>query len=212
MHHMRNVLLLGATGLVGRELLTLLLDDPTIARVVVLARRPTGTTHAKLTEHQIDLSAMNETHFADIDQIFCALGTTMKTAGSEEQFRLVDHDLPLLAARTGLAAGAHHYLLVSALGANRHSRFFYNRVKGDVEADILALGYRSVTIARPSLLLGSRDEFRLGERLAARLGWLMPLRTKPIAARDVARALAEAARADAPGVRVLESKEMQARA
>jgi uncharacterized protein YbjT (DUF2867 family) len=204
-----NVALLGATGLVGRELVQVLLNDPAFARVTVLARRATGTSHAKLDEQVIDLDAMTAAHFAGVDQIFCALGTTMRTAGSEEKFRHVDHDLPMLAAKRGLEAGAHHYLLVSALGAKRNSRFFYNRVKGDVEANLLALGYRGVTIARPSLLLGARDEFRLGERLAARVGWLMPLRTKPIAARNVATALVNAAREDAPGVRVLESKDMQ---
>lgn len=206
---MRNVLLLGATGLVGRELLRLLLDDPSIARVTVLARRVTGVAHPKLDDRVIDLDAMTAAHFAAIDQIFCALGTTMRTAGSEAAFRHVDHDLPLLAAKCGRESGAHHYLLVSALGAKRNSRFFYNRVKGDVEADILATGYPSVTIARPSLLLGARAEFRLGERLAARLGWLMPLRTKPIPARAVALALVNAAREDRPGVRVVESGEMQ---
>lgn len=204
-----NVALLGATGLVGRELLRIFLEDASFARVTVLARRATGTTHAKLDERILDLDAMNASHFAGVDQIFCALGTTMRTAGSEAAFRHVDYDLPILAAKRGLEAGAHHYLLVSALGAKRNSRFFYNRVKGDVEADLIALGYRSVTIARPSLLLGARDEFRLGERLAARLGWLMPLRTRPIEARDVALALVEAGRTDRAGVRVVESGEMQ---
>jgi uncharacterized protein YbjT (DUF2867 family) len=208
---MRNVLLLGATGLVGRELLKLLLADDGVARLTVLARRPTGANHAKLDEHVIELSAMREEHFAGVDQIFCALGTTIRTAGSEEQFRVVDHDLPLLAARVGLGAGARHFLLVSALGAKRNSRFFYNRVKGEVEDGLLALGYPSVTIARPSLLLGARAEFRLGERLAARLGWIMPLRTKPIQGRDVAAALVRAAAEDAKGARTLESREMQPR-
>jgi len=208
---MRNVLLLGATGLVGRELLTILLDDASIARVRVLARRATGTTHPKLDERVIDLDAMDATHFAGIDQIFCALGTTMRVAGSKEAFRRVDHDLPIVAARRGLEAGAHHYLLVSALGATRDSRIFYNRVKGDVEADLIAAGYPSITIARPSFLVGAREHSRLGERIAARLGWLMPLRIRPIAAHHVALALADAAHTDAPGVRVLESKEMQRR-
>jgi uncharacterized protein YbjT (DUF2867 family) len=135
----------------------------------------------------------------------------MRVAGSKEAFRHVDHDLPILAAKRGLEAGAHHYLLVSALGAKRDSRIFYNRVKGDVEADLIALGYPSVTVARPSFLVGAREESRLGERIAARLGWLMPLRIRPIAAHDVALALADAARENAPGVRVLESKEMQRR-
>jgi len=219
MPSMRNVLLLGATGLVGRELLTRLLDDATVARVVVLARRATGRTHAKLDERLIDLPSMNESHFAGIDQIVCALGTTMKTAGSAEHFRLVDHDLPLLAARHGLAAGAHHYLLVSALGANRHSRFFYNRVKGEMQAAIAQLGHESIVIAQPSLLLGDRAALgqpaRSGEIWAARLlgplGWIVPKAVRPIPARAVASALLAATLDTKPGVRFLKSEAMQAR-
>jgi uncharacterized protein YbjT (DUF2867 family) len=144
-----------------------------------------------------------------VDQIICALGTTIKQAGSQERFREVDHDYPLTAARLGLAHGAHHYLLVSALGANAKSRIFYNRVKGELEHDLRALGYPSLTILRPSLLLGNRAEHRLGERIASRLAWLMPPRMKPVQATDVARTLLESARADAPGVRLVESREMR---
>ncbi|HUP60904.1 MAG TPA: NAD-dependent dehydratase [Thermoanaerobaculia bacterium] len=201
----RKVLLLGATGLVGRELLPLLLDDPTIARVVVLARRPLGITHAKLEEHPF---ALDERLFA-VDQIFCALGTTMRVAGSEEKFRHVDHDLPIEAAKLGFAHGATHYLLVSSHGASARSRVFYNRVKGETENDLLAHGHRSVTIARPSFLRGAREEFRLGERIVLALGWLMPKSVKPVDVRRVARALAEAARENRPGVRILTSREMQ---
>jgi uncharacterized protein YbjT (DUF2867 family) len=206
---MRRVLLLGATGLVGSELLTRLLDDPEVSEVRVVARRPTARQHAKLAEHVFELGEM-ERH-ADLfaaDQIFCALGTTIKVAGSQERFRFVDHDLPLLAARLGLAKNARHSLLVSALGANARSRVFYNRVKGELENAVRALGYRAVTIARPSLLVGPRAERRFGEEVGKRLGWLMPAKYAPIEGADVARALVEAARRDEAGVRILESREM----
>ena len=145
-----------------------------------------------------------------VDQIFCALGTTIKKAGTEERFRVVDHDYPLTAARLGRAQGATHYLLVSSLGANPQSRVFYSRVKGEVERDLLSVGFPSTTIARPSLLLGERSEFRLGESLFSHLGWLIPPKYKPIHVREVARAVTRLAREDAPGVRIVESKELRA--
>lgn len=201
---MRHVLLLGATGLVGGAILKQLTADESIARVTVLTRRPLAAA-PKVEQHPF----MLESRLFAVDQIFCALGTTIKKAGSQEEFRRVDHDLPLQAARLGLAAGVRHFLLVSALGADSLSRLFYNRVKGDLEDDILGLGYRTVTIARPSLLLGPRAERRLGEAVARRLGWLMPSKYRPIEAAAVAGALADAARRDAPGLLILESREMR---
>lgn len=209
--HPRHVLLLGATGLVGRELLTQLLNDNAIEKVTVVARKKTGERHPKLDEHTIDLGEMHHhPHLFKVDAIFCALGTTIKTAGSQERFRTVDYDYPLMAGRLGKEQGATHYLLVSALGANAGSRVFYNRVKGEVERDLLALNYPRTTIARPSLLLGDRSEFRLGERVFARLGWLVPPAYKPIHAGDVARALIEASRTQESGVQILESRAMRA--
>lgn len=208
----RTALLLGATGLVGREILRLLLDDTRVERVTVIARRPTGNTSPKLDERILDLSEMQQHPDAfAAEAIFCALGTTIKKAGSQEAFRVVDYDYPLMAGRLGKQQGARHYLLVSALGANAHSRVFYNRVKGEVERDLLALNYPRTTIARPSLLLGDREEFRLGERVFERLGWLMPPAYKPVHARDVAAALVDASHAQESGVQVLESRVIRAR-
>lgn len=201
---MRHVLLLGATGLVGGELLKRLERDNDVARVTVLARRHVPAD-PKVEQHPFSL---DDRHFV-VDQIFCALGTTIKTAGSQQEFRRIDYEIPLEAARKGLAKGATHFLLVSALGANARSRVFYNRVKGELEDAILSLGYRSVTIARPSLLLGERTEQRRGEEFAKKIGWLMPGKYKPIQATDVAKALADAARRDEPGHRILESREMR---
>jgi uncharacterized protein YbjT (DUF2867 family) len=180
--------------------------------VTVIARRPTGNGNPKLDERILDLGEMQEHPDAfAAEAIFCALGTTIKKAGSQERFRVVDHDYPLMAARLGKEQGAQHYLLVSALGANARSRVFYNRVKGEVERDLLALNYPRTTIARPSLLLGDRDEFRLGERVFERLGWLMPPAYKPVHARDVAAALVRAAHSQESGVQILESRAMRAR-
>ena len=207
---MTSALILGATGLVGSELLDHLLDDPAYDRVVVVARRPTGKSHPKLDEQIFELGDM-EKH-ADVfavQRIFCALGTTIGKAGSQERFRIIDHDYPLLAAKLGRSRGARHFLLVSALGASSRSKVFYNRVKGEVEADLRSLVYPSLTIARPSLLLGSRDEFRFGEAFAKLFAWMLPPRWRGIRASTVARALIVLANEETRGARVVESKELR---
>jgi uncharacterized protein YbjT (DUF2867 family) len=209
---MRSIALLGATGLVGRHLLTQLEADSSIAAIHVIARRGIPQGSAKVVQHVFDLATL-EAHgdALAVDQVFCALGTTIATAGSQERFRIVDYEYPLTAARIALRRGARHFLLVSALGANARSRVFYNRVKGELEDAVLALGYRSVTIARPSLLLGDRTEVRRGEQIAKKLSWITPPKYRGIQAATVAKALTEAARLDEPGARILESREMRER-
>lgn len=209
---MARALLLGATGLVGRELLSQLLADHRYTSVVVVARRSTGVKHAKLVEHVFDLEQMEAHAEAFVaDDVFCALGTTIKVAGSQERFRKIDLDYPLRAARLARARGASHYLLVSSVGANPNSRIFYTRVKGELERELANLGYPSLTIARPSTLLGQRTEDRPGEGFAQRIGWLLPAAYKPIEGRVVARALIAAAHDPTPGVRILTSREMRER-
>ncbi len=211
MTHSRTVLVLGATGLVGRTLVNLLLREPSVLSVTALVRRAADLpSDPKLSVHLTDFEHLGEHANAfRVDQIFCALGTTMRQAGTQERFRRVDHDYPLKAAHLSRAGGANHYLLVSALGANPSSRVFYNRVKGETEADITRVGFPSLTIARPSLLVGPRIEVRLGERIGYMLGQLAPPGFRPIAAMDVAAALTLAARESRLGVRILMSKEMR---
>lgn len=207
----RSVLVLGATGLVGRECLRLLLDDPTVAHVVALARRPfpDDVTSPKLRVAIVDFDRLVVCgELFAVDQVFCALGTTIKQAGSQDAFRRVDFEYPLAAAKLGVEHGARHFLLVSALGASAQSRIFYNRVKGQLEDALRTLPYRSVTIVRPSLLLGERSEFRLGEAIAKRIGWLAPGKYRPVTAKLVAEALVSAARDDVPGMRIIESNEI----
>ena len=143
-----------------------------------------------------------------VDQIICCLGTTLRKTPSREIYRTIDYQYPLTAARLGIANGATHYLVVSAVSANSRSRIFYNRLKGELEDSLRSLGYRSLTIARPSVLVGDRSEPRLSEKIAWKLSLLTPRRYKPVKAEKVARALVNAAREDVPGVRIIHNDEL----
>jgi uncharacterized protein YbjT (DUF2867 family) len=212
MGNLRSVLLIGATGLVGSECLRLLLENDAFGRVVVLARRPLkdGSSHPKLKTHLVDFDRLTSAApFFAVDQIICALGTTMKAAGSRRRFRAVDLLYPLTAAHLGVEKRVSHFLLVSALGANPASRFFYSRMKGELEDAVTALPYRSLTIARPSLLVGKRERPRVGGLVAGGLRGLFPARYRPIDAADVARVLVHQAIADQPGRRIIESIELR---
>lgn len=216
----RTALLAGATGLVGRALLPMLLASKYYRSVHVLLRRtpPDIKASPKLKIHQVDFARLPAALPA-VDDVLIALGTTIKVAGSEAAFRQVDLDFVLNIARAARAAGATRLAVVSALGADAKSRVFYNRVKGEMQVAIAQLGYESVVIAQPSLLLGDRvalgQPARSGEVWAARLlgplGWIVPKGVRPIPARTVASALLAAILDAKPGVRVLRSGVMQAR-
>jgi uncharacterized protein YbjT (DUF2867 family) len=217
---LRTALLAGATGLVGRALLPMLLAGKQYRSVHVLLRRaaPDIKANAKLKIHQVDFARLPAA-FPTVDDVFIALGTTIKVAGSEAAFRQVDFDFVVNTARAAKAAGATRLAVVSALGADAKSRVFYNRVKGEMQAAIAQLGYESVVIAQPSMLLGDRAALgqpaRSGEiwvaRLLGPLGWIVPKGVRPIQARAVASALLAAILDAKPGVRVLKSGAMQAR-
>jgi uncharacterized protein YbjT (DUF2867 family) len=212
-----TVLLAGATGLVGRALLQQLLDHASIGHVHVLLRRatPTIAAHPRLELHVVDFAHLRRV--PRVDDVYIALGTTIKVAGSQQAFRQVDHDHVLAVARAAREAGAKRLAVVSALGADRGSRVFYNRVKGEMEADAATLGYEEVCFAQPSLLMGNRAALgqpeRPGEVWASRLLKpvlpLVPRGFRPIAAEDVAAALIAATLAGKPGVHRLSSARMQ---
>jgi uncharacterized protein YbjT (DUF2867 family) len=207
-----SIALLGATGLVGKYCLDLLASDRAFERVVVIARRKFADATAPRVEgHIVDMDRLSERpDLFGVDEVVCALGTTIKTVGgSQARFREVDYGIPVAAAELARRQGARHYLLVSAVGASSRSRVFYNRVKGELEDALQSLGFRSVTILRPSLLLGDRTESRFGEEVAKRIGWILPGKYRPVQARDVARVLVLCARQDAPGVRIIESDEIR---
>jgi uncharacterized protein YbjT (DUF2867 family) len=216
----RTALLAGATGLIGRALLPMLLAGKQYRSVDVLLRRaaPDIKANAKLKVHQVDFARLPAA-FPAVDDVFIALGTTIKVAGSQAAFRQVDFDFVVNTARAARAAGAMRLAVVSALGADAKSRIFYNRVKGEMQAAIAQLRYKSVVIAQPSMLLGDRAALgqpaRSGEIWAARLlgplGWIVPKGVRPIHARAVASALVAAILDAKPGVRILKSGAMQAR-
>ena len=212
----RVALLLGATGLVGSHCLHLLLPDTAYARVRVLVRRPLGQRHPRLEAHQVDFDRLEENAglFA-VDDVYSCLGTTMARAGSEAAFRRVDHDYPVQAGELAVANGAEQYMMVSAIGADPQSRIFYNRVKGEAEAAVKRLPFRAVWVLRPSLLLGDRQELRVGERLASAVSRpLAPLlvgrfrRYRPIDAEAVAQAMIRLAHQHGTGG-VVESDEIE---
>lgn len=213
----RDALLAGATGLVGRELLRLLIASPEYARVHALLRRPARglPSSPKLELHYADFA--QPPPMPPVDDVFIALGTTIGVAGSKEAFRRVDFDAVLNTARGCVARGAKRLVVVSAFGANARSRVFYNRVKGQMEQAIAKLGYESVVIVQPSLLVGDRAALaqprRSGEEWTIRMlrpvmRWI-PVGIRPIAAEAVARAMVAAAHKAEPGVQILKSGDMQ---
>lgn len=214
----RKVLIAGATGLVGRELLAGLVDDPGVAQVLSLGRREPPLRHAKLQALRVDFAALPT--LPPLDEVYLALGTTIKVAGSREAFRAVDHDANLAVARAARAAGARRAGLVSAMGADPASGVFYSRVKGELERALEGLGCDALVIARPSLLAGDRAALaqperpgeRIGLAVSRLLGPLIPAALRPIEARAVAQALLQAVPQAPPGVHVLSSGEMQRRA
>jgi uncharacterized protein YbjT (DUF2867 family) len=204
----RRVLVAGATGLVGGEILAGLVADEGVAEVRVLVRRPLdrGALTPKVRELVADFDALDANpDWFRVDQVLCALGTTIRKAGSRDAFRRVDFDYPFAVARLAHAQGARHFLLVSSAGADARSRVFYSRVKGELEDAVRAVGFTALTIARPSVLIGPREERRAGELVLKRLAPLFPGAWKPVHAKQVASALVRAARDGTPGVAILDN-------
>ncbi len=207
----------GATGLVGQAVLAGLLTDKHYTAVHAVGRRHLALTHPKLFSHGVDFSNLTSLPGIEhVDDVFIALGTTIKVAGSEAAFRAVDFDAVLAVARAARQAGARKLGVVSAMGANPDSTVFYNRVKGEMEAALRALQFPVLVIARPSLLTGDRAALNQVKRPGEQLGSLamrllkplIPLNYQAIPARQVGQALLEAVRGTQNGARVLLSGDL----
>lgn len=214
----RSVVIAGASGLVGSHCLRHLLAHDDVAKVTAFVRKPLGVTHAKLSERalgDVDPRGAPWDMPKDVEDAHCALGTTMKKAGSRDAFLKVDRETVLAFARAAREAGARRFVLVSSLGADPRSMNFYLRVKGEVERDVGKLGFDSVHILRPSILDGDRPEARAAEKLGlvAMRGVTRVLgagfRYAPIHVDVVGRAMVKLAFTDVRGVTIHESPALQ---
>jgi uncharacterized protein YbjT (DUF2867 family) len=213
----KTALLVGASGLVGGHCLHFLLQEPSYTHVVALVRRPLSIAHDKFVQHVVEFSELEVLgECLTADDVYCCLGTTIKKAGSQEAFRKVDFDYPIKIAALAQHCGANQFSIVTSLGADPHSRIFYNRVKGEVEEAIRKISFTTFNIFRPSLLLGERTEHRTGEKAGAfimsGLKYVMggPLKKyRAIHARDVAQAMVRMAQTNQGGVHIYESNQIQ---
>jgi uncharacterized protein YbjT (DUF2867 family) len=207
---MKTLMLVGATGLVGGHVLQQALADPAVAQVVAPTRKSL-VPHAKLLNPLVDFERLPEdAEWWAVDAVVCTLGTTIRVAGSQAAFYKVDHDHPLEVAYLARRHGAKAFALNSALGADVGSRVFYSRTKGETERDLQAVGYPSLTLVRPGLIGGQRQESRPLEQLAVTMSKLvqplLPRRYRVVPAERIAQHLLQAALAATPGVHVLPSE------
>ncbi|KPM47449.1 oxidoreductase [Jiulongibacter sediminis] len=206
-----TALIVGASGLVGRQLLHLLLVDDFYQSVTSVGRKQLDINHPKLKQEIVDF---NNPDLSKIyaDHIFCTLGTTIKKAGSQENFKKVDYQYPFETAKAGLNNGSELFAIVTAMGSDPKSMFFYNRVKGEVELSLKELNYDHLGIFRPSMLLGDRQESRLGEQIGQwvmkAIGFLIPANFKAIEAKKVANAMLKYAKSPKKGLSEISSGQM----
>ncbi|MDH5474347.1 MAG: NAD-dependent epimerase/dehydratase family protein [Cyclobacteriaceae bacterium] len=216
----KTALIAGVTGLIGKQLLQLLLVDDGYSKIVSISRRSTGIQHEKLKEVIISFDRMNDVVDKLVaDDVFICLGSTMKKAGSKEVFEQFDYTYPFQLATISLENGAKQLSIISALGADSTSSFFYNRVKGELESAIMGLTYETINILRPSLLIGEREEVRTIENIAQKfyksLGWVFvgsAKKYKAIESETVAMAMLNIAQSNNLGITIYNSDEIAARA
>ena len=206
-----TALIAGATGLVGGECLRLLLDDARYSAVTIVTRRPLGAAarHRKVREGVVEFDRLDAVR-ADLlaEHVFCALGTTIRKAGSKVKFRQVDFEYPRRLAELTLANGARHFSLVSALGASTSSAFFYSQVKGELEDALRAMGWPGLCLVRPSVIAGERQESRPVERLSEHLLRFAPRAWRSVPAGQIAAAMIATAWRSPQGVTTIESRDI----
>lgn len=214
---MKTALIIGSTGLIGSQLLNLLLDSNDYLKVITFVKRDTGIKHPKLTQHIIDFEKPET--FKELvvgDDFFCTIGTTIKKAGSKEAFRKVDFEYPKQFAAFALQNKVQKYLIISSLGADSKSGNFYLKTKGEIQDFLKNCNFESVAVLQPSLLLGNRTEFRLGEKVGAffmkTLSFLFLgnlKKYKPIESKTVAKALLKIAQTNNKDFKIYESDVIQ---
>lgn len=211
----RTALVLGASGLTGQNLLNLLLDDPMYTRITIYVRKLLTNNHPKLEQRIVNYDGLGAA--VDAQDVFCCLGTTIKKAGSQQAFRLVDLVYPQRVAELQLRAGSKRFLVISAVGAHANSSIFYSRTKGQMEKALMMLGYPCLCIFRPSFILGERSERRTAEKIGMGISKLLsPLLIGPlkkyqaVTALGLAKSMQDAAHRFSEGVHIISSNESNA--
>lgn len=214
---MKTALIIGSTGLIGSHLLNILLESDDYIKVIAFTKRDIGIRHPKLTQHIIDFDKP-ETYKELVvgDDFFCTIGTTIKNAGSQKAFRAVDFGYPKQFAAFALLNKVKQFLIISSLGADANSGNFYLKTKGEIQDFLKDCDFKSVAVLQPSLLLGNRTEFRLGEKVGAffmkTLSFLFLgnlKKYKPIESKTVAKALLKIAQTNNKGFKIYESDVIQ---
>jgi len=207
-----EAIVVGSTGLIGSELLKLLVKDQSFTKITALVRKKTASIGTKVIEVEVDFGSLPADLFEKQDVVFCCLGTTIKKAGSKEAFRKVDYEYPLLTAKIAKEKGVEQFAIVTAMGANPQSKIFYNNVKGDIENALKNINFESLGIFRPSMLLGDRGEVRTGERIGQAVmklfSWAIPKNYKAIQGMSVAMAMVNFAKKNQKGNFIIENGEM----
>lgn len=214
----KSALVLGATGLIGKELVKKLSENGQYQKIHIIVRRPIELPSDACELHIINFDELHKYNdLFQVSDVFCCLGTTIKVAKTKEAFRKVDYEYPVVAAKLAKENGAEKFLIVTAMGADTKSLFFYSRVKGEVEETLKNLHLPSLHIFRPSLLLGAREEFRLGEKIAEKVSGVLnklmvgPMRPyRGIQAKKVAAAMAVTAQSNKIGENIYPSHEIDA--
>lgn len=205
---MKTALIIGGTGLIGKQLTHLLLGDKRYSKVTLLVRQPMNLIHQKMEQVQFDFDHPDEKQIV-ADDIYCCLGTTKSNAGSKAAFYKIDFEYVTRIAAIAHKNGVKRFALVSSMGADKNSFFYYNKVKGLVEEAISDTGFEGCFIFRPSLLLGHRSEFRFGESFAKLMfrvfSFLVPKKYKPIEGSKVAKAMVDITNSDLKGLHIFES-------
>lgn len=213
----RKALVIGATGLIGKNVVNQLIQNEAYEKITILVRKSSGFSHEKLEEIIVNFDQLEEyEQYFHVNDVFSCLGTTIKVAKTKENFRKVDYDYSVKAAELASKSNAQNFLLISSMGANSHSNIFYSKVKGEVERDVRKLHFEGLFIFRPSLLLGERKEVRLGEKVAEKISSIMPFlfngpfkKYKPINGVTVAKAMINSALSGTKGEQIIESDSIE---
>ncbi|MGV3527483.1 MAG: NAD(P)H-binding protein [Flavisolibacter sp.] len=209
----KRAAVIGATGLIGSQILELLKDDPAFGEIRLLTRRPVIISHPKIEVRLVNFNDLENFKIAidGCDVVFCAVGTTQKKVkGDRVEYRKVDYDIPVHAAQFCEETGCRHFLVVSSLGADAQSKNFYLRLKGEMEAAVSTKKVPAISIFRPSMLLGERNESRplekISQKIMSAFSFAIPSRYKAVSGAQVARVMVEVAKSATEGSRIFESE------